>query len=58
MESNQTIKCDVCNCKYNNDEKYLCTLKKVDISCTCNKEKCNDKKETICNSFLEKNIKE
>lgn len=58
MESNQTIKCDVTNCKYNNDEKYLCTLRKVDISCTCNKEICNDKKETICNSFHEKDIKE
>lgn len=53
-ESNQTIKCDVSNCKYNNDETYLCNLKKIDISCTCNKEHCKNKKETICNSFEEK----
>lgn len=53
-ESKQTIKCDVSNCKYNNDTKYLCTLDEIDISCTCDKNNCNDKKETICNSFKEK----
>ena len=51
---NQTIKCDVKNCKYNNDSDYLCTLNKIDISCTCNAEKCNNKVKTICNSFKEK----
>lgn len=54
MKNDQTIKCDVTNCKYNDDTDYLCTLKKVDISCTCNQEKCKNKKETICNSFHEK----
>lgn len=53
-EQNQKIKCNVSNCKYNNDTDYLCTLKEIDVSCTCNKEKCNDKLETICNSFLER----
>ena len=52
-KSNQTIKCDVKNCKYNNDAEYLCTLEKIDISCTCNNELCNDKLKTICNSFKE-----
>lgn len=52
---NQTIKCDVSNCKYNNDVEYLCTLEKIDVSCTCNKEKCHTKTETICKSFQEKN---
>lgn len=52
---NQTIKCDVSNCKYNNDVEYLCTLEKIDISCTCNKETCHAKTETICKSFQEKN---
>lgn len=51
---NQTIKCDVQNCKYNDDVDCLCTLNKIDVSCTCNKNACNDKKETICNSFKEK----
>lgn len=51
---NQTINCDVNNCKYNNDTECLCTLKKIDISCTCNKNTCNDKLKTICNSFIEK----
>lgn len=50
-ESNQTIKCDVSNCKYNDDVEYLCTLKKIDITCTCNEDRCNKKTETICNSF-------
>ena len=54
-ESKQTIKCNVTNCKYNDDTDYLCTLKEIDISCTCNKEKCKDKSETICNSFDERN---
>lgn len=53
-ETNQRIKCNVCNCKYNNDEEYLCTLKEIDVSCTCNKEECINKKETICNSFQQK----
>ena len=52
--SNQTIKCNVCSCKYNDDSKYLCTLKEINISCTCNKENCNTNTETVCNSFIEK----
>ena len=28
-KSNQTIKCNVSNCKYNNDTEYLCTLDKI-----------------------------
>ena len=52
---NQIIKCNVSNCKYNNDSEYLCTLDKIDVSCTCNEEKCHTKNETICNSFHEKN---
>lgn len=54
-DANQTIKCNVSNCKYNNDTEYLCTLDKIDVSCTCNKDKCHNKTETICNSFDEKN---
>ena len=53
-KSNQTINCDVSNCKYNDDIDCLCTLDKIDISCTCNKNSCNNKKETVCNSFKEK----
>jgi len=51
----QTIKCDVSNCKYNDDTDCLCTLNEIDVSCTCNKNDCNTKLETICNSFKEKN---
>lgn len=54
MKDKQTIKCDVTNCKYNNDEEYLCNLNSVDISCTCNKSECKNKSETICQSFKEK----
>lgn len=52
--NNQKIKCDVSNCKYNDDTNYLCNLDEIDISCTCNKCQCKNKKETICNSFEEK----
>lgn len=51
---NQTIKCDVENCKYNDDSNYLCNLDEIAVSCTCNKNDCNDKLETICASFKEK----
>lgn len=50
----QTIKCDVINCKYNNDSEYLCTLDTIDISCTCDNNSCNNKNKTICNSFDKK----
>ena len=53
-KSKQTIRCDVNNCAYNDDVDCLCNLDVIDVSCTCNKNKCNDKKETICNSFKEK----
>lgn len=52
--NNQTIKCNVTNCKYNNDAEYLCTLNKINISCTCNQSDCKNKKETICDSFSQK----
>jgi len=52
--SNQKIKCEVKSCKFNNEIEYLCTLKEIDVSCTCNKNNCKDKIETICNSFKEK----
>lgn len=51
---NQTIRCDVNNCKYNDETETLCTLDTIDVSCTCNKDTCISKKETICNSFKEK----
>ena len=38
--ANQNIKCDVTNCKFNNSDTNKCN--------------CNTKKETICNSFKEK----
>ena len=40
--------------KYNNDIKYLCTLKSIVISRICNKNNCKTKKETICNSIEDK----
>ena len=56
--SKKKINCNVVNCKFNDDEEYLCCLDDIEISCTCNNEKCKNKKETICNSFHEKDIKE
>ena len=53
-KNNQPIKCNVNNCKFNDEIDSLCTLKEIDVSCTCNKEECKNKKETICDSFKEK----
>ena len=53
-KANQIIKCDVKNCKYNDEVDCLCNLNTIDVSCTCNSNKCNDKRETICSSFVEK----
>ena len=53
-KSNQTIKYNVSNYKYNDDNKYLCTLDKIDVACTCKEENCHTKNDTICNSFHEK----
>ena len=44
--SNQLIKCDVYNRKYNNNN--------IDISCTCTANTCSNKFKTICNSFMKK----
>ena len=56
--SKKKINCNVVNCKFNDDKEYLCCLDDIEISCTCNNEKCKNKKETICNSFEEKDKKE
>ena len=52
MKKETKVKCDVKSCKYN-DEKY-CGLDELDISCTCDNDKCNCKEETICKSFDKK----
>lgn len=53
-ESNKSIKCEVESCKYNNKANNYCTLSEIKVSSTC--DNCNArKKETICDSFEEKN---
>ena len=44
-KKNQIIKCNVNNCKFNDDIDSLCTLKEIYVSCTCNKEVCDYFKE-------------
>lgn len=52
-EDNKCIKCDVESCEYNDCDNCCCTLKEIKVSCNC--EPCDaDKKETICDSFKEK----
>lgn len=48
--SNQKIKCDVENCKYNDNSDEMCELDEIKVSCDCNNDKA-DKENTICNSF-------
>ena len=53
-DSNKSIKCEVESCKYNNKADSYCTLNEIKVSSTC--DNCNArKKETICDSFEEKN---
>lgn len=55
MKKETKVKCEVENCKHN--EEKQCDLNELDISCTCDKENCKNKDETICKSF-EKNESE
>ena len=53
-DSNKSIKCEVESCKYNNKADSYCTLNEIKVSSTW--DNCNArKKETICDSFEEKN---
>lgn len=58
-DGNQTIKCDVESCKYN-DEEGVCNLEEIQVGCNCDNDKCECTDETICQSFKEdeKKIKE
>lgn len=49
MKKETKVNCKVENCKHNEEKK--CELEELDISCTCDKDECEDKKETICNNF-------
>ncbi len=50
-EINNSIKCNVESCKYNDCEEGNCTLEEIEVDCTCNNEDCKETKETICKSF-------
>ena len=50
----QTIKCDVESCKYNNTDNCECELDEIKISCNCANDDCTCSEETICDSFEEK----
>ena len=49
-KNNQTIKCDVTSCAFNNSKKNFCDLEEIKVSSkeTCD---CDTKKDTICDSF-------
>ena len=46
------VKCDVESCLHNNE--HICNLNILDISYISQNNQCNNKKETICNSFISK----
>lgn len=54
MKKNQSIKCNVQTCQYNDCNWQECTLAQIKVSCTCNENKCSKKIETICDNFKEK----
>lgn len=51
MAKDQKIKCDVESCKYNANDKKLCELDEIKVSCTCDNNDVEEKKDTICQSF-------
>lgn len=53
-EDNKSIKCDVESCKFNDNVENYCTLNEIMVSSTSNSSKTH-KKETICDSFKERN---
>ncbi len=53
-KDNQSIKCKVSKCKFNNNSLEHCELDEIEISCDCDKDTCNCKEKTICNSYKEK----
>lgn len=54
MKDNENIKCNVENCKYINENCSYCTLKSIQVSCECDPCDCEEKCDTICDSFKEK----
>lgn len=48
--SNQNIKCDVENCKFNDNNTETCELDEIKVSCDCNNNDA-EKENTICKSF-------
>lgn len=55
-EDNKSIKCDVESCEYNDCNSCYCTLNEIKVSCNCKPNNAH-KKETICDSFKEKESK-
>lgn len=51
-DNNQTIKCEVESCKYN-DEEGTCELDEIKVGCDCDNDKCSCTEETVCQSFEE-----
>lgn len=50
-KNNQNIKCNVESCKFQSCDDHCCTLKEIEVGCSCG---CNDaveKTETLCRSF-------
>ena len=51
MKKNNSIKCDVETCIYNNKKENYCKLSEIKISCNCCGDEVTSKDETICGSF-------
>lgn len=55
MEQNQKIKCNVESCKFQNDA--CCTLKEIQVGCSCGCTEATNDQETLCKSFKCNHIK-
>ena len=51
MKNNQTIKCKVESCKFQDNSCDCCTLDEIHVGCSCGCDEATKDKETFCKSF-------
>lgn len=49
--NNQTIKCNVKSCRFQDAKDLSCTLREIEVDSLETTDNTTDKKETICKSF-------
>lgn len=50
-KTNKSIKCEVENCKYQNNDKCECELEEIKVVCNCSEDDCCCSSDTSCASY-------